>query len=61
MSHSPTHIQQEQASAPSVVPVADPDDKQTKLVTKTQLYAESKDRALDAFQAELMARDPIFI
>lgn len=41
----------EQASAPSVVPAADPDDKQTKLVTKTQLYAESKDRALDAFQA----------
>ena len=47
--------------APSVVPAADPDDKQTKLVTKTQLYAESKDRAVDAFQAELMARDPIFL
>eukprot|EP00435_Cladocopium_sp_Y103_P044370 s728_g12.t1 len=46
-----TVLTQELASAPPVVPAADPDDKQTKLVTKTQLYAESKDRAMDAFQA----------
>eukprot|EP00434_Breviolum_minutum_P011483 symbB.v1.2.010122.t1/scaffold658.1/size175746/12 len=41
---------QERANATAILP-ADPNDKETKLVERHAVYAESKDRAMDAFQA----------
>jgi len=41
---------QERANATAILP-ADPNDRETKLVERHAVYAESKDRAMDAFQA----------
>ena len=41
---------QERANSTAILP-ADPNDRETKLVARQALYAESKDRAMDAFQA----------